>query len=117
MIMDVCKVLAVADEIDAAEKAAVMDFVPKDGGDPIGAAYAAGALDALDGGWAKQLREACSGRETEPADQRDVAHILDMAAFEVTKESVAVSDMLSDLAQSVKNGDRGLKSFKERWMK
>lgn len=51
------------------------------------------------------------------ADPRDVAHMLDMAAFEITKTSIAVSDMLSDLAWSVKTGDRDLSGFKERWLK
>ena len=57
--MDASKVLAVADEIEAAETEAMRDFAPRDGVDPIGAAYAAGMVDAIDGGWAKQLRAAC----------------------------------------------------------
>lgn len=75
--------------------------------------------DAIDGGWAKQLRAACGRDAASDAspDPRDVAHMLDMAAFEIAKASIAVSDMLSDLAQSVKSGDRDLSGFKERWLK
>lgn len=117
-MIDGSKVLAIADEIDAAEKAAAWGFASKDGNDPIGAAYCAGMIDALDGGWAGRLREACpDGAQIGNADRRDAAHILDMAAFEVAKTSIAVSDMLSDLAQSVKAGDRDLSGFEERWMR
>lgn len=117
--MDASKVLAVADEIEAAETEAMRDFAPRDGVDPIGAAYAAGLVDAIDGGWAKQLRAACGRDAASDASQdpRDVAHMLGMAAFEIAKASIAVSDMLSDLAQSVKSGDRDLSGFKERWLK
>ncbi|WP_449133769.1 hypothetical protein [Senegalimassilia sp.] len=117
--MDASKVLAVADEIEAVETEAMRDFAPRDGVDPIGAAYAAGMVDAIDGGWAKQLRAACGpdAASDASADPRDVAHMLDMAAFEITKTSIAVSDMLSDLAWSVKTGDRDLSGFKERWLK
>lgn len=117
--MDASKVLAVADEIEAAETEAMRDFAPRDGVDPIGAAYAAGLVDAIDGGWAKQLRAACGRDAASDAspEPRDVAHMLDMAAFEIAKASIAVSDMLSDLAQSVKTGDRDLSGFKERWLK
>lgn len=80
--MDASKVLAVADEIEAAETEAMRDFAPRDGVDPIGAAYAAGMVDAIDGGWAKQLRAACGpdAASDASADPRDVAHMLDMAA-------------------------------------
>ena len=117
--MDVSKVLAIADEIEAAENDAMRDFAPRDGVDPIGAAYAAGMVDAIDSGWAKQLRAACGRDAACPAtaDPRDVAHMLDMAAFEIAKTSIAVSDMLSNLAWSVKTGDRDLSGFKERWLK
>lgn len=109
--MDARAVLAVADAIERAEQAALEDFVPKDGADAIGAAYAAGAYEAIDHGWADALRLACS----QPAGREAVSHSLDMAAFSMAAESVAVSDMLSDLAQAVKHG--GLEGFKERWLK
>ena len=48
--MDVRAVLSVADEIEAAERDAVSEFVRCDGLDAVGAAYAAGGIDALDGG-------------------------------------------------------------------
>ena len=48
---------------------------------------------------------------------KELAHQLDMCAFEASKLSIAVSDMLSDLAQAVKDGDRDLDGFKERWLK
>ena len=47
--MDVKAVLSVADEIEAAERDAVSEFVRCDGLDAVGAAYAAGGIDALDG--------------------------------------------------------------------
>ena len=86
-------------------------FVPKDGADAIGAAYAAVAYEAIDHGWADALRAACARRVGREA----VSHALDMAAFSMAAESVAVSDMLSDLAQAVRHG--GLEGFKERWLK
>ena len=92
--MDARAVLAVADAIERAEQAALEDFVPKDGADAIGAA-----------------RAACA----QPAGREAVSHSLDMAAFSISAESVAVSDMLSDLAHAVKHG--GLEGFKERWLK
>lgn len=45
--MDVKAVLSVADEIEAAERDAVSEFVRCDGLDAVGAAYAAGGIDAL----------------------------------------------------------------------
>lgn len=109
--MDARVVLAVADAIERAGQAALDDFVPKDGADAIGAAYAAGAYEAIDHGWADALRAACA----QPAGREAVSHSLDMAAFSISAESVAVSDMLSDLAQAVRHG--GLEGFKERWLK
>lgn len=109
--MDARAVLAVADEIERAEQAALDDFAPKDGADAIGAAYAAGAYEAIDHGWADALRAACA----QPAGREGLSHALDMAAFSMAAESVAVSDMLSDLAQAVRRG--GLEGFKERWLK
>lgn len=109
--MDARAVLAVADEIERAEQAALEDFVPKDGADAIGAAYAAGAYEVIDHGWADALRGACA----QPAGRESLSLALDMAAFSMAAESVAVSDMLSDLAQAVKHG--GLEGFKERWLK
>lgn len=47
--MDARAVLSVADEIEAAERDAVAEFVRCDGLDAVGAAYAAGGIDALDG--------------------------------------------------------------------
>ena len=109
--MDVEAVLVVAGEIERAEQAALDDFVPKDGSDAIGAAYAAGAYEAIDHGWVDALRAACAPAAGRP----QLAHMLDMAAFAMAAESLAASDMLSDLADAVKRG--GLESFKERWMR
>ena len=103
--MDARAVLSVADEIEAAERDAVAEFVRCDGLDAVGAAYAAGGIDALDGGWAKQLRGACGAG----GDERDLHDRLDMAAF-----SVRISDMLSALAQAVKAGK--VDEFEERWV-
>lgn len=64
--MDATDVLAVADEVESAWNAAALEFSRKDGGDPIGAAYAAGSLDALDGEWPRRLREACAGSAGRP---------------------------------------------------
>lgn len=41
----------------------------------------------------------------------------DMHKCEASKLSIAVSDMLSDLADAVKDGDRNTDGFKERWLK
>ena len=109
--MDVKTVLSVADEIETAERDAVSEFVRCDGLDAIGAAYAAGGIDALDGGWAKQLRSACE------CDQAAVHDTLDMAAFNAVKLSVKVSDMLSALAQAVKVGtEDAMREFEARWL-
>ena len=116
--MDASKVLAVADEIEAAETEAMRDFAPRDGVDPIGAAYAAGSVDAIDGGWAKQLRAACdrdAASDASPPARRGPMPTWRRSRWR--KTSIAVSDMLSDLAWSVKSGDRDLSGFKERWLK
>lgn len=107
--MDARAVLSVADEIEAAERDAVAEFVRCDGLDAVGAAYAAG-IDALDGGWAKQLRGACGAG----GDERDLHDRLDMAAFGMSALSVRISDMLSALAQAVKAGK--VDEFEERWV-
>ena len=101
--MDVKAVLSVADEIEAAERDAVAEFVRCDGLD-------AGGIDALDGGWAKQLRGAC-GVDLAACEMYDR---LDMAAFGMSALSIRVSDMLSALAQAVKAGKVG--EFEERWV-
>ena len=104
--MDVKAVLSVADEIEAAERDAVSEFVRCDGLDAVGAAYAAGGIDMLDGGWAKQLRSAC-----------ECDDMLDMAAFNAVKLSVKASDMLSALAQAVKVGTGdAMREFEGRWL-
>ena len=109
--MDVRVVLSVADEIESAERDAVSEFVRCDGLDAVGAAYAAGGIDALDGGWAKQLRSACE------CDQAALHDMLDMAAFNAVKLSVNVSDMLSALAQAAKVGtEDAMREFEERWL-
>lgn len=108
--MDARAVLSVADEIEAAERDAVAEFVRCDGLDAVGAAYAAGGIDALDGGWAKQLRGACGAG----GDERDLHDRLDMAAFGMSAISVRISDMLSALAQAVKAGK--VDEFEERWV-
>ncbi len=108
--MDVRAVLSVADEIEAAERDAVSEFVRCDGLDAVGAAYAAGGIDALDGGWAKQLRAAC-GVDLAACEMYDR---LDAAAFGMSALSVRVSDMLSALAQAVKAGK--VDEFEERWV-
>ena len=72
--MDARAVLSVADEIEAAERDAVAEFVRCDGLDAVGAAYAAGGIDALDGGWAKQLRGAC-GVSTAACEMYDLSLI------------------------------------------
>ena len=108
--MDVRAVLSVADEIEAAERDAVSEFVRCDGLDAVGAAYAAGGIDALDGGWAKQLRAACEAG----GDARELHDRLDMAAFGMSAISVRISDMLSALAQAVKAGK--VDEFEERWV-
>lgn len=108
--MDARAVLSVADEIEAAERDAVAEFVRCDGLDAVGAAYAAGGIDALDGGWAKQLRVACGVG----GDARDLHDRLDAAAFGMSALSVRVSDMLSALAQAVKAGK--VDEFEERWV-
>ena len=108
--MDVKTVLSVADEIEAAERDAVAEFVRCDGLDAVGAAYAAGGIDALDGGWAKQLRAAC-GAGIAACEMYDR---LDMAAFGMSAISVRISDMLSALAQAVKAGK--VDEFEERWV-
>lgn len=109
--MDVRAVLSVADEIEAAERDAVSEFVRCDGLDAIGAAYAAGGIDVLDGGWAKQLRSACE------CDQAALHDMLDMAAFNAVKLSVKVSDMLSALSQAAKVGtEDAMREFEERWL-
>ena len=108
--MDARAVLSVADEIEAAEREAVSEFVRCDGLDAIGAAYAAGGIDALDGGWAKQLRAAC-GAGIAACEMYDR---LDMAAFGMSAISVRISDMLSALAQAVKAGK--VDEFEERWV-
>lgn len=111
--MDVKAVLSVADEIEAAERDAVSEFVWCDGLDAVGAAYAAGGIDALDGGWAKQLRSAC-GASTAACEMCDR---LDMAAFGMSAYSIRVSDMLSALAQAVKAGTKdAMREFEERWV-
>ena len=111
--MDVRAVLSVADEIEAAERDAVSEFVRCDGLDAVGAAYAAGGIDALDGGWAKQLRSAC-GASTAAFGMYDR---LDMAAFGMSALSIRVSDMLSALAQAVKAGTKdAMREFEERWV-
>ena len=100
--MDVRAVLSVADEIEAAERDAVSEFVRCDGLDAIGAAYAAGGIDALDGGWAKQLRGACGAG----GDARELHDRLDAAAFG-----------MSALAQAVKAGAKdAMREFEERWV-
>lgn len=112
--MDVRAVLLVADEIEAAERDAVSEFVRCDGLDAVGAAYAAGGIDALDGGWAKQLRSACGGASTAACEMHDR---LDMAAFGMSAYSIRVSDMLSALAQAVKAGTKdAMREFEERWV-
>lgn len=104
--MDVRAVLSVADEIEAVERDAVAEFVRCDGLDAVGAAYAAGGIDALDGGWAKQLRTAC-----------EMYDRLDMAAFGMSAFSIRVSDMLSALAQAVNAGTKdAMREFEERWL-
>ena len=109
--MDVRAVLSVADEIESAERDAVSEFVRCDGLDAVGAAYAAGGIDALDGGWAKQLRSACE------CDQAALHDMLDMSAFNAVKLSVNVSDMLSALAQAAKVGtEDAMREFEERWL-
>lgn len=108
--MDARAVLSVADEIEAAERDAVSEFVRFDGLDAVGAAYAAGGIDALDGGWAMQLRAACEAG----GDARDLRDRLDMAAFGMSAISVRISDMLSALAQAVKAGK--VDEFEERWV-
>lgn len=109
--MDVRAVLAVADEMETAERDAVSEFVRCDGADAIGAAYAAGGIDALDGGWAKQLRSACE------CDQAALHDMLDMAAFSAVKLGVNVSDMLSALAQAVKVGtEDAMREFECKWL-
>ena len=108
--MDVKTVLSVADEIEAAERDAVAEFVRCDGLDAVGAAYAAGGIDALDGGWAKQLRAACGAG----GDARELHDRLDAAAFGMSAHSIRISDMLSALAQAVKAGK--VDEFEERWV-
>lgn len=108
--MDARAVLSVADEIEAAERDAVAEFVRCDGLDAVGAAYAAGGIDALDGGWAKQLRGACGAG----GDARELHDRLDAAAFGMSALSIRVSDMLSALAQAVKAGK--IDEFEERWV-
>lgn len=109
--MDFSAVLSVADEIETAERDAVSEFVRCDGLDAIGAAYAAGGIDALDGGWAKQLRAACQ------CDQAALHEMLDMAAFSTVKLSVKASDMLSALAQAVKVGtEDAMHEFEGKWL-
>ena len=109
--MDGKAVLSVADEMETAERDAVSEFVRCDGLDAIGAAYAAGGIDALDGGWAKQLRSACE------CDQAALHDMLDMSAFGVVKLSVKASDMLSALAQAVKVGTAdAMREFEGRWL-
>lgn len=108
--MDVKTVLSVADEIEAAERDAVAEFVRCDGLDAVGAAYAAGGIDALDGGWAKQLRAACGAG----GDARELHDRLDAAAFGMSALSIRISDMLSALAQAVKAGK--VDEFEERWV-
>lgn len=111
--MDARAVLSVADEIEAAERAAVSEFVRFDGLDAVGAAYAAGGIDALDGGWAKQLRAAC-GVDLAACEMYDR---LDMAAFGMSAFSIRISDMLSALAQAVKVGTKdAMREFEERWV-
>lgn len=111
--MDVKAVLSVADEIESAERDAVAEFVRCDGLDAVGAAYAAGGIDALDGGWAKQLRSAC-GASAAACEMYDR---LDMAAFGMSAYSIRVSDMLSALAQAVKAGTKdAMREFEERWV-
>ena len=102
--MDVKAVLSIADEIEAAERDAVSEFVRCDGLD------AAGGIDALDGGWAKQLRAACGAG----GDARELHDKLDAAAFGMSARSIRVSDMLSALAQAVKAGK--VDEFEERWV-
>lgn len=102
--MDVKAVLSVADEIEAAERDAVSEFVRCDGLD---------AVDALDGGWAEQLRTAC-GVDLAACGMYDR---LDMAAFGMSAYSIRISDMLSALAQAVKAGTKdALREFEERWV-
>lgn len=109
--MDVKAVLSVADEIEAAERDAVSEFVRCDGLDAVGAAYAAGGIDMLDGGWAKQLRSACE------CDHAALHDMLDMAAFNAVKLSVKASDMLSALAQAVKVGTGdAMREFERKWL-
>lgn len=48
-------------------------------------------------------------------NDKELSHALDMAALAMTRHSIAVSDMLSDLSQAVKHGD--VEGFKERWLK
>lgn len=111
MRMDVRAVLAVADEMETSERDAVSEFVRCDGLDAVGAAYAAGGIDMLDGGWAKQLRSACE------CDQAALHDMLDMAAFNAVKLSVKASDMLSALAQAVKVGTGdAMREFEGRWL-
>lgn len=111
--MDARAVLSVADEIEAAERDAVAEFVRCDGLDAVGAAYAAGGIDALDGGWAKQLRTAC-GVDLAACEMYDR---LDMAAFGMSAFSIRVSDMLSALAQAVNAGTKdAMREFEERWL-
>ena len=109
--MDVRAVLSIADELDAAERDAVSEFVRCDGIDAVGAAYAAGGIDMLDSAWAKQLRKACE------CDQAALHDMLDMAAFGVVGLSVNVSDMLSALAQAVKVGtEDAMREFERKWL-
>lgn len=112
-MIDVNKVLAVADEIDAAAHEAMDDFAKADGQDHIGAAYSAGAYDAIDSTWARQLRTACI-HDGEPGTLVDM---LDMASFKMTRCSIRVSDMLSALAQAVKVGTGdAMREFEGRWL-
>lgn len=108
--MDARAVLAVADEIERAEQAALEDFMPKDGADAIGAAYAAGAYEAIDHGWVDTLRRACA-----PGRRGDLAHSLEMAAFEMAAESIPASNALSAMADALRHGQ--MSGFEGRWLK
>lgn len=112
-MIDVNKILGVADEIDAAAHEAMDDFAKADAKDHIGAAYSAGAYDAIDMAWAKQLRTACI-HDGEPGT---LADMLDMASFKMTRRSIRVSDMLSALVQAVKVGtEDAMHEFEVKWL-
>ena len=112
-MIDVNKILAVADEIDAAAHEAMDDFAKADAQDHIGAAYSAGAYDAIDMTWAKQLRTAC----IHIGEPGTLADMLDMASFKMTRRSIRVSDMLSALSQAAKVGTKeAMHEFEVKWL-